>query len=63
LTKRSVEITHLILNEKDWRLLVESMLLFENESGVDGEGEVCDRVEDVEDEDEHHGEADLVGHV
>ena len=35
------------------------MLLFQDEGAVDGEGEVCDRVEHVQQEDEHHRDVNL----
>ncbi len=54
---------NLILDVEHRSLLIESVFFFQNESGVDGEREVGDRVEDVEDEDEHEGPANLVSHV
>ena len=39
------------------------MLLFQDEGAVDGEGEVCDRVEHVQQEDEHHRDVNLARSV
>ena len=53
------ELFDLVLDVESGRLLVESVLLFQDEGVVDGKREAHDRVEDVENAHEEKGPDDL----